>query len=189
MSSEEEQSFEDFERALKNSIAALRDADIPFLLGGSFAAWARGGPESDHDVDFIIKPGDADSALEILAGHGFRSEKPPEPWLYKVYDDNDALIDLIFAPNNKPVDDAMLERADELEVYAVKMRVMSTTDILVTKLLAMKEHEIDYDSVLEVARALREQVDWQDLRERVSVSPYAKAFLTLVEELELAPRP
>ena len=31
---------------LKRSAAALREAEIPFLLGGGLAAWARGGPQS-----------------------------------------------------------------------------------------------------------------------------------------------
>jgi hypothetical protein len=55
--------------------------------------------------------------------------------------------------------------------------------VLVTKLLALKEHEVDYDSVLEISRALREQVDWADVRRRTEHSPYAKAFFTLIEEL------
>jgi hypothetical protein len=63
------------------------------------------------------------------------------------------------------------------------MRVLTATDILAAKLLALKEHEVDYESVLEVARALREQLDWDDIRRRTGHSPYAKAFFTLVEEL------
>jgi hypothetical protein len=37
--------------------------------------------------------------------------------------------------------------------------------------------------VLEWARALREQIDWNDVRARTESSPFAKAFFTLVEEL------
>ena len=33
---------------LKVAVAALREAGIPFMLGGSLAAWARGGPAPDH---------------------------------------------------------------------------------------------------------------------------------------------
>src|SRR5205085_5669287 len=140
------------------------------------AVYARGGPESDHDVDLVLRQGDADRALEVLAAAGFRCDNPPEGWLYKVYDDRDAMIDLIFAPNNRPeAVDGILQRAEELEVYAIRMRVMSVTDVLATKLLALKEHEVDYDSVLEVARACREQIDWDVLRERVGDNPYAKA--------------
>jgi predicted nucleotidyltransferase len=181
-----EPAFDVLLNAMKHGAAALRDHDIPFALAGGLAVYARGGPETEHDVDFVIRQADAERALEVLAAAGFRCEKPPEGWLYKVFDERDAMIDLIFAPNNRPdAVDEILERADVLEVYAIRMRVMSVTDVLATKLLALKEHEVDYDSVLEVARACREQIDWEVLRERVGDWPYAKAFFTLVEELGL----
>ena len=41
------------QETLKRSAAALRDAEIPFALAGGLAVWARGGPESDHDLDFL----------------------------------------------------------------------------------------------------------------------------------------
>jgi hypothetical protein len=66
------------------------------------------------------------------------------------------------------------------------MRVMEPHDVLATKLLAMREHEVDYDSVLEVARTVREQIDWEELRRSTKGSPYAKAFFTLVDELDVS---
>jgi hypothetical protein len=68
------------------------------------------------------------------------------------------------------------------------MPVLSVTDVLATKLLALKEHEVDYESVLAVARACREQIDWEILRSRVGRHPFALAFFTLAEELGLAPQ-
>jgi hypothetical protein len=53
----------------------------------------------------------------------------------------------------------------------------------VTKLNALREHELDYESVVEMARTVREQVDWEQVRRRTEDSPYANAFFTLVEEL------
>jgi hypothetical protein len=97
------------------------------------------------------------------------------------------MIDLIFSPNRLPeVVPEILERADSLEVYAIAMEVMTITDVLATKLLTLKEHEVDYEGVLEIARNCREQIEWELLRERTAQSPYAKAFFTLVEELGLA---
>ena len=63
----------------------------------------------------------------------------------------------------------------------------SLEDVMVTKLLAVNEQEPEYGSVLEVARALREQIDWDDVRERTKESPFAKAFFTLLEELGVLP--
>ena len=98
----------------------------------------------------------------------------------------DAMVDLIHRPVQRDVTDEMLGRADELEVEAVKMPVISADDLLVTKLLALNDHHADFESVLEVARALREQIDWAAVRERTGSAPFAKAFLVLAEELGLA---
>jgi hypothetical protein len=174
--------FDDLLATLKEAAAALRDADVPFLLGGGLAAWARGGPQTDHDLDLMVKPEDADQAIETLEAAGFRIEKPPEDWLYKAWD-GDVLLDVIFSPSGGPVDDEMFERAEELDVHAVSMKVMSLEDVMVTKLLAMREHAVDYESVLEIARALREQIDWDEVWRRTSHSAYARGFFYLAEEL------
>jgi predicted nucleotidyltransferase len=172
--------------AMKRVAATLREHEIEFALAGGLAIYARGGPETGHDVDFILRREDAEAALGLLESEGFRTERPPEGWLYKLYD-HDSLVDLIFSPNNQPESvDGILERATELEVYAVTMKVMSVTDVLATKLLALKEHEVDYESVLAIARACREQIDWDVLRKRTSGSAYAKAFLTLADELGIS---
>jgi hypothetical protein len=180
-----EERFERMRDTLKRVAAALRDADIPFVLGGGFAAWANGAPPSDHDLDVMLKPEDADRALEALADAGLRTEKPPEEWLVKAWD-GDILVDLIFRPQGYEIDDDVIERSPLTNVEAVRMRVMTPSDLLVSKLLALREHEVDYDSVLEVARSLREQIDWDDVRERTEHWPYAKAFFTLVSELDIA---
>jgi predicted nucleotidyltransferase len=182
---ESQVAFDDLLETLKHAAALLREAGVPFVLGGGIAIWARGGPESEHDLDLFVKPEDADQGLEALAAGGFRPEKPPEQWLYKAWD-GDVMVDLIFEPSGVTIDDEFIERAPEIEVYAVQMRVLRPEDVLVTKLLAMKEHEVDYESVLEIARAVREQIDWDEVRERTDGSPYAKAFFTLVDELEVS---
>jgi hypothetical protein len=130
----------------------------------------------------MVKPDDARQAIETFRAAGFRIEDPPEEWLYKAWDGG-VLVDLMFEPSGSPVDDAMFERAEELDVHAVQMRAMSLEDAMVTKHLSLREHEVDYDSVLEIARALREQIDWDDVRVRTGDSPYARAFFFLAEEL------
>jgi hypothetical protein len=173
--------------AMKRVAATLRDNEIPFALAGGLAVYARGGPETGHDVDFIVQREDAERALDLLADAGFRCERPPEGWLFKVFDEHGSMIDLIFAPNNQPeAVTEILARADELEVYAITLKVLSITDVLASKLLALKEHEVDYDSVLEIARSCREQIDWDVLHARTGTNPYAKAFFTLADELGLS---
>jgi hypothetical protein len=171
---------------MKVSVATLREADVQFMLGGSMAAWARGGPEPDNDLDLMVKPDHADAALDALARAGMRVEHPPEEWLYKAWH-GEVMIDLIFHPSGLELTDEVFERAEAMSVMAVGMPVMALEDALVTMLYALDEHALDYSRLLRIARALREQIDWPAIRTRASGSPYARAFFTLVEELEIAP--
>jgi Uncharacterised nucleotidyltransferase len=171
---------------MKVTVAALRDADVQFMLGGSMAVWARGGPEPDNDLDLMVKPDQAEVALEVLAGAGMRVERPPEEWLYKAWH-GDVLIDLIFCPSGLELTDEVFARAETISVMAVGTPVMALEDALVTMLYALDEHALDYSRLLAITRALREQIDWPALRRRASGSPYAKAFITLVVELGIAP--
>jgi hypothetical protein len=169
---------------LKKAAAALRDADIPYLVAGGVASWVRGGPSTEHDLDFLVKPADAGRALAALEEAGLTPEKPPEEWLYKAWD-GDVLVDLIFSPAGLDVDDELIERGEEREVEAMSMRVMRPEDLLVSKIMAMTEHTINYRSCLEIARSLREQIDWDDVRERTKASPYGRAFFVIAEGLEI----
>jgi predicted nucleotidyltransferase len=178
--------FERLLEAMKRAAGALQTADVPFVLGGGLACWARGAPKTEHDVDFLVRPADAERARAALAQAGMRTESPPEGWLLKAYDDG-VLIDLIFDPQGGPVDDALFERAEALEVHATRLEVAALEDVLVQKLLAISEQEPDYSGVLELARSLREQVDWDEVRERTKDSPFAKGYFTLLDELEIVP--
>lgn len=169
---------------LKGVAAALRTADVPFALAGGLAAWARGGPPTEKDIDLLIREEDGRRAHEALAAAGFRPDVPPEDWLIKAFDD-DILIDLIFRPAGFVVDDELLSRCDDLMVHAMNMRVMRADDMLTSKLLSLTEHHLDYAPALEVARALREQVEWYDVWARTQSSPFARAFFALLNELEI----
>jgi predicted nucleotidyltransferase len=184
MTTDQEQEFQALLEAMKKAGGILNDAGIPFVLGGGLACWARGGPKTEHDVDFLVKPEDAERAQQAFAEAGMRTERPPEGWLLKAYVD-DVLVDLIFDPTGGTIDEDVFGRAEEVEVSAMRFRVAPLEDVLVQKLLALNEQQPDYSSVLELARSLREQVKWDEVRERTKESAFAKAFFTLLEELEI----
>ena len=188
MASDDEQPFSDLEATLKKAAAALREAQIPFLLGGSLASWARGGPETRHDLDLMIKESDVERALEALVQAGMRPERPPESWLVKAWD-GDVLVDLIYWPKGMPVDDEVIERGEELSVLGMEMRVMALEDVLVTKLNALTEHHLRYETPIAIARALRERIDWDQVRRRTEESPFARAFFVMLEGLEIIEPP
>jgi hypothetical protein len=77
----------------------------------------------------------------------------------------------------------LIDRAEEMPVLSVHMPVLEATDIVVTKVMALTEHYCDYGRLLPVARAMREQVDWSDVRRRVADNDFAVVFLVLLERL------
>jgi hypothetical protein len=52
--------------------------------------------------------------------------------------------------------------------------------------MAMTEHSLGYEACLEIARQLREQINWDYVRETTRESPFARAFFELVDGLEIA---
>jgi Uncharacterised nucleotidyltransferase len=182
---EQAQTHEAITQTLRRATAALRDAGVPFMLGGSVACWARGGPRSQNDVDLVVPPDEAEAALAALEDAGMRTDRPPEEWLYKAYD-GEVVIDVIFDPTGvPPVTRELIDQAEVMSVLAIAMPVMSLEDVLASKLLALSEQRLDYAPVVEIARALREKIDWPSLIERTSESPYARAFFALLRELDV----
>jgi putative nucleotidyltransferase-like protein len=173
---------------LKRVASTLKAADIPFALGGSFAVYAHGGHSSDHDVDFLLREQDKEVALSALADVGFRTEQPPEDWLVKVYDE-DRMVDLIYRPVESPVTDETLNDTEQISVEAIYMPVLSASQLMIHKLLSYSQHYCDFATGLPVARSLREQIDWERVRRETAGSPYAEAFLVLLDRLDVVPFP
>jgi hypothetical protein len=134
----------------------------------------------------MIRPEDADRALETLTEAGMRAERPPEQWLVKAWD-GDTLVDLIYCPKGLPMDDDVFARGEELSVLGMEIRVMALEDVMATKLMSLTEHSLRYEGLLQIARALREQIDWDAVRTRTEQSPFARAFFVLLEGLDILP--
>src|ERR671910_2074665 len=179
--------FEAIEATLRKAVPALERRRVPFLLGGSLAVWARGGPESCNDLDLMVHREDAEAALAALEDAGLRGERPPEGWLFKAWD-GDVLVDLIFDPKGQSVGGDSFARAEPVSAFGLEVRAMALEDVLITKLEAMHDHYLDYESIVQMTRAIREQVDWDLVRRETAGSPYASAFFTLVEGLGLVER-
>jgi hypothetical protein len=180
--------FREIVETLRQAAAALREADVRYCLSGSVASWARGGPETVNDLDLIVHPPDMDKAVAALEDLGWPSEKPPEGWLVKVWRD-DVLVDLIHTVTGYESVEEILQRSEVMRVASLDVPVAQMEDVLTPKLLAFDEHYLDYTGALRAARALREQIDWELLREKTCESPYARGFFALLEALEVIDSP
>ena len=178
--------------ALKRSASALKADGVPFALGGGYALWVAGGPEPSHDVDLVVAETDIELAATSLAAAGLRVERPPEDWLFKAYCDPNgstqpaeepALVDVLHRLGGVPVAHSLLDTAREYEVLGVRIPVLPPTPIMIAKLRSLSEHYCDFASLLPVVRAVREQLDWPEIRKETEDNPFAEAFLLLVERL------
>ncbi|MFI5972378.1 hypothetical protein [Streptomyces sp. NPDC051452] len=171
--------------ATKQIGALLKRAGHPFALAGSVAVYAHGGSRYlQHDADFCVLPDDADAVADTLREAGLAVLTPPEDWLLKTtcHGQN---IDIIFALAHEPVTKDMLDRAEFLPVDSVLMPVLSPTDLIRSLISAFSEHYCDFGSVLPVARAVREKVDWDAVRAACGEQPMPAAFLFLLERLNV----
>ncbi|MFF5160227.1 nucleotidyltransferase family protein [Streptomyces sp. NPDC000348] len=171
--------------AAKRVGAVLKRGGHLFALAGSVAVHAHGGSGNlQHDVDFCVRPEDAESVAATLRDAGLTVYTPPEDWLIKATCFGQD-VDLIFELAHRPVSTEMLRRAQELPVESVRMPVLAPTDLLTGLLAAFSEHHCDFGAVLPIARALREKVDWERVRRDCGDEPMPAAFFFLLERLNV----
>lgn len=176
---------------LKRSASALKADGIPFALGGGYALWVHGGPEPSHDVDLVVAESDVEMAANSMAAAGLRIERPPEDWLFKAYLNDDIgeageeppLVDVLHRLAGIPVTKALLDTSEEYEVLGIRIPVLPPTPIMIAKLQSFSEHYCDFEQPLLVVRAVREQLDWAEIRKASRDHPFAEAFLFLIERL------
>jgi hypothetical protein len=156
---------------------------------GSFAVYAHGGHSSDHDVDFLIRERDKERILEVLAEAGFTVKQPPRTGWSRCSTTTAGLADLIYRPVEAPVTDETLHDTEQLSVESIFMPVASATQLMIHKLLSYTQHYCDFATGLPIARSLREKIDWDRVREETAKSPYAEAFLVLLDRLDVVPLP
>jgi hypothetical protein len=174
--------FQEQREVLKSVATSLKRESIPFALAGGYAVWARGGPESDHDVDFVVRPDDADLVRKVLLRDGHEPVESNEDWLDKV-GLNGIVVDVIHRLPIGEVDDETFARCDLLSVDSVRMLVMRPTELLLSRLLALGENSCDFAPLVGWSRSLREQVDWVTVRRETAHSPFARVFLSLLADL------
>jgi hypothetical protein len=173
----------DLRDALKTAASALKAHGPQFALAGSYALWAYGGPEPVHDVDFVVDEADIEAAALTLEKAGFRIERTPEDWLFKACVEGNFVIDVLHQLNGKRVTAQMLASAEELDVLAIRMPVLSPTQVIAEKLNSLNEHHCDYATLLPAVRSVRERVDWKRVRAQTAENDFAVAFLVLTDRL------
>ena len=147
---------------LDETMGALRDAGIQFLLIGGVGSCVFGRDRGTRDIDVFVRPESAESALSALAARGFRTKKEYEHWLYKGWKD-DVLVDVIFRSSRDILlDQEMLDRARTVTFRGREVPVAPPEDLVVMKAVAASEDtpRYWYDAIAIIAQT---ELDWEYL--------------------------
>lgn len=168
-----------------DAISALDRARVPYLVGGGIAAKAFGRERVTHDIDFFVKPADAQSALDALAGAGFKTEKTNPRWLFKGYK-QDVMVDIIFASTGEiRVDDRMMEHSRMADFSGRRVRTLPPEDLLLMKMMIVDEDmPRHWHDALGVIRWV--DINWDYLLSRARYGPRRMlALLLFAQSMDL----
>ena len=119
----------DLRDALKHAASALKAHGPEFALAGSYALWAYGG-SGTRARRRLRRRGGGHRGGGADAGEGrFPIDRTPEDWLFKACVEQQFVIDVLHQLNGTPVDADVIAAAEELDVLAIRMRVLSPTHV------------------------------------------------------------
>ena len=154
-----------FLRVLDEAVQAIDKQGISYVLMGGMVSRAAGRPRDTHDLDFLVRPDDANTALDCLKSAGFETRQIEPQWLYKAVKDG-VLVDVLFrATGDVTLDDEMVERATLRDFGGHEVRAMAAEDLIIIKALAHQEHTARhwFDALALLSSV---EVDWDYLVHR-----------------------
>jgi hypothetical protein len=154
-----------FSEVLSEAIATVERAEIAYAVFGSIASFAYGRPDASGDIDLLLRPHEADRALDALAEAGFAVERTDPAWIYKAWRDG-VLVDLIFRTKGDiPLDDDVLAHATLMEYSGRVIRVVSPEDALVIEAAGNQSQEPQrWENALAILAQCT--IDWDYLERR-----------------------
>lgn len=148
-----------------HAMRTLREAGVPYLLGGAYALRQYTGiVRQTKDLDVFVREEHVADALAALARAGYRTEMTDPAWLAKAFS-GDAFVDLIFASANGicHVDDAWFTHAIPAEVLGEPVLLMPAEEIIWTKAFIDERERYDGADIAHLLRARAEHLDWNRL--------------------------
>ncbi len=159
---------EDAPEVYRRAVRTLNRADVPFLVGGTFAlAQFTEVVRDTKDFDIFVRPADVRRALSSLVRDGWKVSLPYPHWLGKAYID-DIFIDIIFSSGNGValVDDEWFAHAPTAQVLGLELPVCPAEEALWSKAFVCERERYDGADVLHLIRDCGQRLDWARLLRR-----------------------
>jgi hypothetical protein len=162
----------------RKALTALAGAGVPHLLGGGFAFMHYTGVYRDtKDLDIFLRPEDAERAVAVVAGAGYRAEIVAPHWLGKAYC-GDAFIDFIFSSGNGVclVDDEWFVHAERARVLSMPVLLSPVEEMIWSKAFVLERERFDGADIGHLLRVRGAELDWGRLLRRFD--PYWHVLLS-----------
>lgn len=151
----------------KKAIEGLRDASIPFTIGGAFALHKHTGIwRSTKDLDIVLEARVVPGALQQLEARGFTTGIEDPVWLAKAFC-GDYFVDLITALGNAAlvVDSTWIERAEPWELFNVPCRILAAEELIASKIFVSRRERFDGADVAHLIRVCGGRLDWDRIQQ------------------------
>jgi len=173
---------------LDDTIAALDNSGVEYMLMGGIASSCMGRERWTHDIDLFMRPAEALRALDVLREAGFDTEETFPDWLFKAQKDGQ-LVDIIFRSGGGVlVDSEMVDRAPRSSFMGREISIVPAEDMVVIKALVASEHSPRHwhDALAIIASA---DLDWPYLMRRARLGVRRVMSLLLYAQSEDLPVP
>ena len=151
-----------------NSVEVMKQAGIPFLVGGAYALERYAGiSRHTKDFDLFVYERDIERALKAFSDAGYKTELSFPHWLGKAYQ-GDLFIDLIFSSGNglARVDDEWFSNAVEGRVLGAEVMLCPAEEIIWSKCFVCERERYDGADVAHLLQACAGDLDWDRLLRR-----------------------
>ena len=143
----------------------LKESQIPFLLGGTYAVSAYTGiTRPTKDIDVFCRGGDFPRILAFFQDRGFETEIEDERWIGKVKHGT-LFFDVIFnsAAAINPVTDRWFGEDHRAIVCGADVQLIPPTEMVFSKSFVQMRHKYDGPDVAHMILKQHEHIDWKRL--------------------------
>lgn len=160
----------DIHDVLLEAVNIVEDSGMPYAVIGGLAVKNLGRPRVTHDIDFFVRPDDAEKILKVLEAKGFTTQLRDPFWLYKAWK-KDILVDVIFKSSGDIYfDEEVRSHVRRVPYNGMMINAISPEDFIVIKAAAHQEHNPHH---WHDALAVLKQggLDWDYLLNRAKHAP------------------
>lgn len=149
-------------------MAALQDANVPFLIGGAYVVEIYSGvSRRSKDFDLYVRPHHVRAAMDALARADYKTKMTFPHWLAKAKRGRDC-VDLIFRAGNGlcEVDDSWFERARDDDLLGLHVKLCAPEEMIWMKAYIMERERFDGADITHILRCCAVELDWPHLLRR-----------------------